>query len=717
MNKKDKKSSISWGRRYLTLDRYMSGSFMPIFLWTLALFLLAFIFIWIFAYFISGWSPGHMFIQLSNPSDGNSVWEWILIVLTNLFGLVVLNGVILTLLVNWVSNRKDRHERGEARYEYIFSKNFAVIIGAHEIVASLVRDLIIHKGFEYVLIQTQRDPLVVRREVEGAIDDEEYLKHVVIYSGNRTSWHELEELNLALAKDIYIIGEPTYLDKTSHDSINMQTWKLMNEHINMKLEKRIPCHIMFEYQSTFTAFQYTDLKLEESAAFRFIPFSIYENWAQQVLIPKIDKGESYYLPLDGESGLQYASPQRIHLIVIGMSKMGVAVAIEASHIAHYPNFNNPEVGKPRSLITFIDADAKREMTFFMGRFKELFHLARWRYVKASDSILPPLNKSWDIYDTIEEITEKTNKEYPWHDPMKDADFGSPYYGGYLGEDLVDIDFEFIEGDVSLPSIQKYISDACSDPLSKTTIAVSLPIAAESMAAALYFKSSVYEDAQQIWVYQNDSGALADAIRYGLTGKDNAKFKSLRPFGMIGQCDYLIRINSEMPKIVAYAYECLNNGTTLEEAYHKTGRKSDRIIEEAKNIWLNITQEGGKSAIAKRWSNIYCANSFDTKIRSLNIDLSLHRILEDSSVIENLAKVEHNRWVIEQLLLGILPVGKEYKDKLPIDDKEERNKLKQHGIHPDIISNTKLGKSQYYDVEIAKIIPLAYHIVNQDEFSE
>lgn len=716
-----KRKCISWGRRYLALDRFMSGKFVTLFFWTLLFSFLAFAGIYgLIRWCGVDWSFGETFIQLTNPSTSNygwsgaDAWEWAAIVVTNLFGLVALNGVILTLLVNWVSNRKERYENGDARYKYIFGKRFAVIIGGHEIAASLARDLIANPNIDYVLVQTQRAATAVRREIEAEVSDKDGMKQIVIYRGDRASWHELEELHLEKAQEIYIIGEPFHIDKTSHDSISMETWRLMNGHITKgEAARQIPCHIMFEYQSTFSAFQHIDIYVTNNQAFRFIPFSRYENWAQQVLISGKRSGNDtpYYLPLDGKKGLGYNSDQRVHLIIAGMSKMGIALAIEAAHLAHYPNFNNPNIGNPRTLITFIDRNAKREMLFFMGRFRELFQLARWRYVTAPTDVVKPMDNSWDIYDTIEEIANRANKRYKWHDPLNDEDFRSPYYGGFLGENLIDIDFEFIEGDVALPSIQKYISDSCADPKSKTTMAICFPIAVETMSAALYFEPSVYKNVQQIWVRQPESGALADAIGTGLTGLDSAKFHVIRPFGMIGQSDYLRRTKSIAPKLVAYAYS-LGEDTSLSEEYHKS-KDLATFVNAVESFWLDITRDKGKTSIAKRLSNIYCTNSFDTKVRSTGIEVPMNTSLQDSDAIELLSKMEHNRWVIEQLLLGQRPVTKEYADRLPMDENDEtRKELKRKNIHPDMISNEKLGETIRYDREIAKIIPLVYYITEQ-----
>lgn len=732
----------------LDLDHLMTGRFWPMFSRTiiasLVIFAILYGLFWLLDWLLcrgsmsETWSPGEAFVQMTNPArhpdffwhKSAYVVDWIFIVVFNLFGLFVLNGVVLTILVNWVSNRKDSYEKGETRYELVFKKRFKVVIGGHKMVASLARDLIALGDIDYLVIQTQRNPQQLRREIAAEITDEESLHKIVVYSGDRTSPHEVEELQLDKALAVYLIGEPSSIDGTSHDAINMQAWKLITSRFKINREPRIPCHVMFEYQSTFTAFQNTDLKLDDCKTFRFIPFSIYENWAQQVLVNRTTDDNSYYMPLDGLAGLSYSSHQRAHLIVVGMSKMGMAIAVEAAHVAHYPNFNNKHAGNPRTLITFIDRNAKREMTYFMGRFRELFQLARWRYVQAPDELINPGDGTWNIYDTQAQMQTrpKTDDPYRWHEPMLDEDCNSPYFGGYLGENLIDIDFEFIEGDVSLPSIQKYIADACADcsnnhvarvsesgvvtpdDSSITTVAICFPAAVESMSTALYFESSVYDNVQQIWVQQSDSGALVDAVRFGLTGQEDAKFRSLRPFGMIEKCEYLKRMNSPLPRLVAYAYDCMDRGTTLEAEFNRSD--IHQFISDVNYCWESMTSSGGKSVIAKRWSNIYCANNFESKVFGSGIDTSVAEPLRDDTMVERLAKVEHNRWVIEQLLLGIRPVGKSYAGKLPIDDRQLRSKLKSKNIHPDIVSNGVLGKSQSYDLAIARIIPLAMAIADK-----
>lgn len=732
MTKLSTKRKIEFRRRYLTLDKYMSGNFWPLFKNTLLFSLIAFLFLAFIAWILSGWSLMETFIQLTNPQvhrddalnpsvfgdlTVSSYGELFIVPIVNLFGLFVLNGVILTILVNWVTNRKERFEKGKARYDYIFSKRFAVIIGGHPAVANLARDLITNGKNDYILIQTKREPEIVRGEIAAVINKSEITDRIIIYAGNRTSEYELNELHLQEATEIYIIGEPFSIDGRDHDAINMQTWEIINRYPR-KNSTILPCHVMFEYQSTFKAFQFTDLNTRDGRIFQFIPFNIYENWAQQVLISPLNSSQRIYTPIDGIFGLSYKSRQRVHLIIIGMSKMGLSLAIEAAHIAHYPNFNNPEAGHPRTLITFIDNNARQEMAFFMHRFNDLFQLARWRYVKAPENLIPTENDSWDIYTSVSSMDDiDAIKPYRWNDPTNNPEINSPYYGNYLGNHLIDIDFEFIDGNVALPSVQKYLKDACMDqsedediPASKTTIAVCLPSSPDALSTVLYFDDIVYKTVQQIWVYQSKSGALIENISNGFTGDCTSKFRKIRPFGMLDQCDYLVRINNSLPKIVAYAYKCLDFGTSL---YHEYERLSiQELSERIMSNWTSISSEGGKSAIAKQWSNLYCANSFGTKMRAVHSDLAQTGVIEDNILLDQLAKIEHNRWVFEQLLIGIRPPSKDFAESLPIQDGEIRAILKSQNTHPDLISNEKLASSQAYDVNIVKIMPLAIHIAKQ-----
>ena len=721
----------------LAFDRFLSWSFITVFGITLAVTALLFItLVYGFKFFGSDVSLVRAFIQLTNPtewhSEGLTGWNAGALVILNLFGMFVVNGLVLTFLINWVSGRRDKSEKGQARYPNVTAGKFTVIIGGHRIVHSLVHNIFKDEAddSQFILIQTQSNVERLRKEIFAEIADSNLRKHIIIYSGDRTSWHELADLRLERARAVYIVGESPIIDGTSHDALNLKCWKLINSNIKGSRDpgKKTPCHIMFEYQSTFTAFQMADLRAEDSAIFRFIPFSIYETWAQQVLVGQAGTG-SPYIPLDGTDGLSVSSHQRVHLIIIGMSKTGMAMALQAAHIAHYPNFDNPHAGRPRTLITFIDRNARREMLFMMGRYREIFQLARWRYVKAPEGVKPGDGGSWKIYDSQTDMNALTNADYPWERPLDDPNFKSPYYGGYLGEDFIDIDFEFIEGDVAQPAVQRYIADACADcsanapagepdSSSRTTVAVCLPRASEAISAAFCLDPSVYDNAQQILVEQSETGALVDAVRQGLTGDDSSKYRLLRPFGMLDNCNYPPVDDNFPAKCVAYAYHCMSKKSELVSFMHQyRHRGAEKFIADIEAFWLSIEAGNGKSAVSKRWSNFYCALTFSTKMRAAGSHGVSGEEIVDKATVERLAHMEHTRWLFEQLLLGFRPIDKSMANLFPFNDDNDpgralRKSLKSKGIHPDLVANSLLSTTDAYDRGIVSIIPVVIELNNK-----
>ena len=698
---------------------------MRIFLLTFGGVVGCFILFWILSYTLRGWSAGDVFIQMTNPTPSKLMdqADWFLIVSINLFGLFVVNGILLTLLVNWISNRRERFLNGTARYEIVRYSNFSVIIGGHPMVARLASRIMEKDDLDFVLIQTLRYPADLRKEIYAEIKDTKKAADVIIYSGDRTSWHELEELNLVKAKEIYIVGEQYEIDNGTHDSTNLKCWELIRTHITEPKNIQIPCHIMFEERSTFSAFRTTDINIDDTKTFRFIPFNPYETWTQKVTVglpfnSKEDKNSIDYIPLDGRDGISYYADERVHLIISGTNKMASTLLTEAAHIAHYPNFFNPELRKPRTLLTVIGEDVEKEFFSLMSSIPNLFYLVRWRFIRAPKGIHSTSDGEWKIYDSLKNINQKDNITFPWHDPMFSPSYPSPFFGGFLGTDFIDIDFEFIEGSLSMPSIRKYLIDSCqtsaeNETKDKLTLAICNDNPSEALASAISLPEEIYSNALQILVEQKNSATMVETIRKGATGIESAKFNRLRPFGMILETDYLGLFEARLPRYVAFAYDSLNRNSSFMKEYDKTSDIESFDVLVDKN-WLNMSREGGKSCIAKRWSNFYSANNFYPKLRAVASALGDESEIKDSFILEILSKTEHNRWVMEQLLLGMTPPGKEYAEQFPIEDSEVRRILKSRGIHPDLISNDKLGKTSQYDVEIVKIIPLAIHLSNNQK---
>ena len=84
-----------------------------------------------------------------------------------------MNGLLVSTIISWIDRRKERWTNGEVRYGFwsLWTKKYAVVIGANESTPTIIRDLIRGKGecsdIDYVLLQTNGDAEEARRKVSS----------------------------------------------------------------------------------------------------------------------------------------------------------------------------------------------------------------------------------------------------------------------------------------------------------------------------------------------------------------------------------------------------------------------------------------------------------------------------------------------------------------------------------------------------------------------
>lgn len=689
------------------------------------------------------WSVYYHFIDPGNQHMTTTKLGRFWAALIGVFGVFLLNGLLVSSIIGYVDRRKEKWQKGEIRYKWFLkSKCHYVVIGGNDMVVGIVRQ-ILAKIYEdkrfgakftrpYILIQTSRDVESFRRELFSELTEKEQ-KRIVVYYGNRNSIVDIRELRLMKAKEVYILGENIRTDdmESYHDTMNMECLKLLSQDIEdvkrfakkENKDSRLVCRVMFEYQTSFNILQTTDV---DSNKIKFLPFNYYEMWAQNVLICQelTSKDKCLYLPLEGFEGIKSTEDSFVHLVIVGMSRMGVAMAIEAAHLAHFPNY---ETKKIRTKITFIDKNAAEEMNFFKGRFKELFTLSNWRYDHAGDYLV------W-------------KKTY------------TPHGFDYLGGDFIDIEWEFISGSVEHPAVQQYLSTSALNRNAKLTIAICLPENSRSIAAACYLPDDVYKSnsTQQVLVYQRLNDDLLIQIN------NNKRYcKKLRAFGMARECynSSLVELSECVAKDIGIQYNqymwnklkerYLGKGLIDDDYDYLTGWKysnsEDDVkaemrclcdewikghhhielyseVKEAREVFEKKYQEKkvGKSKAAKMWSNQYNIYSMWTKYRCTSTDDKhiFNPMLNDEFgdiQIGELGKMEHNRWVVEQLLLRYRPLTREEQREAVIGDlyasSTKKNAYKSIYAHLDICSNDKLDGIDYnisqLDEELIRILPKSY----------
>lgn len=599
--------------------------------------------------------------------------------LVAILGIFLWNGLLVSSIIGAVDHRKCKWNNGEIRYKrcHLGRNKYAVVIGANEIAASVIRNLFVKRNpdepnykcegdNEYVVLHTSRNPVAVRADLRSHLSDDE-LKRVIIYCGSRDSRKELESLYLDSATEIYVLGESTVIDggETYHDAMNMCCVNLIAEILELSRETRQKqkikknscsvrkvCKVLFEYQTTYSILQFSDISKDIKDNMVFIPFNRVESWARKVIIDN-NAGDNVvaegnvrqliqYTPLDGIEGIKEDDNSHVHFVIVGMSNMGVAMGVQAISQAHYINFAGVDKiedldlktsfrNARRTRVTFIDTKADKEMDFFKGRYDALFSLARNRYIDASAFV----NE-----DSIDWLEDK------WEDPMQSSTCQWKHLSKD-GDNFIDVEIEFIKGEIESVGVRKYlqmISDTDSKFVkdSKLTIAICLTQTHQAVAASLYMPNCVYKKAQEIWVYQREAADIILNL-YNTETKDR-RYKKLRPFGML--------YGEYMSDRILYLKALLVNG-----AYNLKNQNYDIAQRDLskKETYADLRETWKKLSLDRKFSNKYYADSISLKLRSLGTPTSpddRRDIIQRNEDV--LARCEHNRWVVQQLLFGYMP---------------------------------------------------------------
>lgn len=605
------------------------------------------------------WAVFYHFVDPGNQHMATDAFSSIVVAIVALLGIFALNGLLVSTIINWVEDRKQKWERGDVRYGHLnYFKDYVVIIGGHEMVPQLCRHIFERSNPPYVLIQCQGIVSLMRRKLRSALTDEQEAR-VIIYYGDRTSEEDIASLRLERAREIFLIGENTKIDENEHDALNMLSLNHIADYLNanVKEERQVSCRVMFEYQTTFSVFQFSDLDAHKRKKIIFRPFNFYEMWAQRIFVKSLGVGvqeADYYHPLDTDFvekdkatyGIDYNSDKRVHLVIVGMSKVGIAMAVEAAHVAHYPNFLRDT--KLRTKITFIDANAWQEMHFFKGRYKDLFELSQWRY---EDKL------------GRREVEKNTPDAKKWK---------------HLGnlEELIDIEWEFIDGTLESSAVQNYLQELADKEDELLTIAMCLTQTHQAVAGALYMPSQTIEKAVQVLVYQPFHQSIIDNISGDTAVND--RYKRFKPFGMVTSGCEVVGMSDPSAHLINYIYWNVEDWALKKTIATQTNPDGTVVeINCVESNWREVVSsaENGKSGSAARWSNIYNANTIPTKLRS--IGWSMDKLLNEQGNVADLtdeevdllARVEHNRWVVEQLLLNYRPVDEAMQVRITKDCKE------------------------------------------------
>ena len=657
-----------------------------------------------------------IFTQFTDPGNlpsSRSIWGRLIASVSAIAGIVLLSGFFVSSIVNALSRRSNDWKNGLIYYNGIRKfDNYVVIIGINEQTASIARRALDSDDNRYVLIQTRQDVEKVRTELESKIDDK-IQDRIVYYAGDRTSYEDIEKLHLENAIEVYILGESVentnkrnsddQLEK-EHDAYNISCLEHISKYIqqygkklkedkkdNKKYKKwrnksRLNVHVQFDYQSTFTAFKATHLYQKLGRDIRFIPFNIHELWAKKVLVdnlaiyPAGNKTElkvQRYEPIDGKEGirLERNKEKTVHLVVLGMNQMGTALATQAALLCHFPNFATDKSKK--TVITFIDDNAIREADYYMGRYSTLFELSRYSIKENKGKKIEPIDDH--LPEFKEELHHLVNVE----------------------EDcLLDVEWEFIQGNAASKPVQDYIKEIVGNKKKIVTIAICFNDSQQSLAAAMYLPKTVYDNCNQVLVYQRSIFDVANDVARG--DSDWHRYQHLFPFGM-SEASYTENpFDSHLAALDYYLYKNEERREMVEKYFD-----SDETNKDFESSFLkNVDDAWENAGIVRKTASIDSVDSIPFKLRSMGIEYcrnldEIEKLVGKNAkndIKNGIVEAEHNRWMMQRLISGFRHLSKteqkeiydEYKEpskyKRLIEEKKEEDRASYY-----ICSFRKMGQ--------------------------
>lgn len=254
-------------------------------------------------------------------------------------------------------------------------------------------------------------------------------------------------------------------------------------------------------------------------------------------------------------------------------------------------------------------------------------------------------------------------------------FHKPMYEGRR-EDFVDVEWEFVDAESWNPDVREKLNLWAQDEKQLLTVVMADRDENKNVALSLFLPDELYQRSIPIHKYN------PNAVEYDVT----------MPL-------------VQMAKNVNYIYDrCYHDNIKNWQGQILSSVEID--IDERDRLWADLSN-------VKRWSSIYNAMTIPSKMRSIGLSEDDWDKFYDISQqdIEILAHVEHNRWNVEELILGYRPCTDEEQDKIAADVETQKDAFKARKIHYDLrayndLKPDKTGKSaQVYDLCLSAVLPL------------
>lgn len=651
-------------------------------------------------------------LYIGGPEPDSAVHGWMLIAstITFLCGAFVFNGIIIGIITNSIERRVSKHKSGHIHY---LKSGHYIIMGYDDMVPSIINYIFEKDADAYILMLSALDSETIYEKLCKVFNSKQ-LSHIIINYGHRMSKEYYKDIHLEAAEYVYIVGQR---NKQSHDARNVECVDSICDYLEQPEIKSRPSRItcVFEDLDTYAAFKTSEIfGRVKDLDIEFVPYNFYAGWAKQVFVnrshkDKTELAQKIDYPAVYGAGITKDDDKYAHLVFVGTTNFAVSFAMEAAQVLHFPNGE-----KKKTRITFIDLNAEVEKDEFIVRNRHMFEIQPYIYRDLSET-------------TDEENSKETyKKEYIIFSEDK----------GYKKEDsgFLDVEFEFIKGNVFSPNVQNLIRDWAEEHNQKQYLSIFLAMSNEqkNFALGMNMPDAIYDNEVPVFVRQDRSDNFVSNLRhtdeeirnnskkntYAHVVDDEVKTKTLGgryaniyPFGMNDTAYSADERSLKCAKLINYLYCTMPSGNQFQSITVLNAISESQIWKDANKYWKGLS-------VALKWSNLYNAYTLRLKLeilraqRGLSLDDKSKDIMPlTNTEIEILAMVEHNRWNVEKLLMGF---RKPLKNEDKYEYKEHAEELirnKNRFIHHDIRPYDQLDGVQNLDKEFSKYIPWIIQMAN------
>ena len=631
--------------------------------------------------------------------------------ITYILGVFLFTGALISILTNVISRRVEKHSDGLI---YYLKSGHYIIMGYDDMVSSIINDIFARDKEAYVLLMTAVDAKTIRERLRKNFTEEQ-IERIIINYGLRTSKEFYADIHLEASEEVFIVGLRSL---PAHDAMNVENIDSICNYLKNDVKsglkpKRITC--VFEDLDTYASFKTTEIfQHVGDLDIEFVPYNFYAGWANQVLLKQQYKEknhpeEAFNYPSVYGNGIKPNDGKFVHLVFVGITNLSTAFAMEAAHLLHFPNFKE-DSKQPKTRITFIDIVADKEMPEFITRNRHFFDVQSYLYRDLTS-------------DNVKEMAERLV------DDALDTNI--------QGHDFLDVEFEFIKGDIFSPRVQSVIRDWVLKNDQYLSIFLTMADQRKNFMMGMNMPDEVYDNEIPIFIRQDRSDNFVTNLRTAekknfeikqtqhytyidkkVEGKDyHGRYANIYPFGMNDIAYYSDEVSIKKAKLINFLY------ATADYVNHHFQDTTELAAKTPESIWEKANEEWKKLTVALKWSNLYCAYNIPCKLASLRAmrglqpdDYSQDQQPLTAEETEKIARVEHNRWNVEKLLMGYRKAQsvedsyayrKAYETISDFKDADAKNleKNKKIYIHHDIRPYDDLTKpTQQWDIEIVKYIP-------------